>query len=538
MLPFMPLKLTNSTGVALQGVTRKGGSKNDDQELSNSRMRLTAPLTTNPASGVARLVDIAAELRAPSSSGASLPRRWQASFQRSMTHKQQMYTRERNSILREVGDAQAKAAAFVRQARSGGDDALADAQTSTWDVAEKVSGRWQSLVLQSASLDRIVQAARQRYDVMNNSANFGTLRGEFAFALETLAADYGSSLPVLVDGIADLVDAFIKQPLVASTSFLNWVLLGSPGVGKTRLARCLARVLGKLGLLVYDQLVECGRSDFIAEYEGQTAVKSRGFLVSNLEKVIFLDEAYSLTTWETAPGQDESERRLSGYSGEAVSEIVGFLSQRAGSVSFVAAGYEKEMLNDFLPANPGLDRRFTSRVWLSNYDTAQLIEIYLTALATVMSEPPPSPSLTRDTTGNFFTDLAIKFLTDILEGSRNAATHPLLERIFAAQAGSMTTLANLTALLIASSKRGGQVGTSATGVATWAISFTDVYTILSTLLQQQLGPQADEALREVQTIAKVNGWLVGDAWQVPPELYDSRLSSKSPGPARARKRKG
>ena len=155
MLPFIPLKLSNSTGVALQGVTRKGGSKNDDQELSNSRMRLTAPLTMNPASGVTRLVEIAAELRAPGSSAASLARRWQASFQTSMTYKQQLYTNERDSMLREVEDAQAKAAAFVRQARSGGDDALADAQTSTWDVAEKVSGRWQSLVLQSASLDRI-----------------------------------------------------------------------------------------------------------------------------------------------------------------------------------------------------------------------------------------------------------------------------------------------------------------------------------------------------------------------------------------------
>ena len=396
MLPFLPLKLSTSTGVALQGVTRKGGSKTDDQELSSSRVRLTAPLTTSPASGVTRLVKIAAELRAPSSSAASLARRWQASFQTLMTYKQQMYLRERNSMLGEVEDAQAKAAGFVRQARSGGDDALADAQTSTWDVAEKVSGRWQSLVLQSASLDRIVQAAQQRYDAMNNSSNFATLRGDFAFALETLAADYGSSLPVLVDGIADLVEAFIKQPLVTKTSFLNWILLGSPGVGKTRLARCLSRVLGKLGLLVYDQIVECGRSDFIAEYEGQTAIKSRGFLMSNLEKVIFIDEAYSLTTWETAPGQDESDRRLSGYSGEAVTEIVTFLSERAGAVSFIAAGYEKEMLNDFLPANPGVSRRFTSRVWLVNYDATQLIEIYLTALAAVMSEPPPSPRLDRD----------------------------------------------------------------------------------------------------------------------------------------------
>ena len=70
----------------------------------------------------------------------------------------------------------------------------------------------------------------------------------------------------------------------------------------------------------------CGRSDFVAEYEGQTAVKTRGFLASQLERVIFLDEAYSLTTLE----QKGWKRTLSAYSAEAVSELVAFLSQRVG----------------------------------------------------------------------------------------------------------------------------------------------------------------------------------------------------------------
>ena len=119
--------------------------------------------------------------------------------------------------------------------------------------------------------------------------------------------------------------------------FLNFILMGNPGVGKTRLAGALAAVLGKLGLLVYDQLVECGRSDFVAEYEGQTAVKARNFLMGGLEKVIFLDEAYSLTTWESKGSA--AERRLSAYSGEATTEIVAFLSQRAGSTAFIAASF-------------------------------------------------------------------------------------------------------------------------------------------------------------------------------------------------------
>ena len=91
----------------------------------------------------------------------------------------------------------------------------------------------------------------------------------------------------------------------------------------------------------------------------------------------------------------------------------------------------------------------------------------------------------------------------------------------------MVTLANCTAVLIASSRRGGQIGTSDTGVATWAISFSDMYDIVATLLMQQLGPQASVALSEVQAIATVNGWLVGDAWRVPPEKMSSVRTRKA-----------
>jgi hypothetical protein len=251
--------------------------------------------------------------------------------------------------------------------------------------------------------------------------------------------------------------------------------------------------------------------------------------MSSLEKIIFLDEAYSLTTWEQIPGK-EDERRLSGYSGEAVTEIVSFLSQRTGAVCFIAAGYEDQMMNNFLPANAGLERRFPQKCWLSDYSPEQLVNIYLTALAAALSDPPPSSRLTRSTTQSFFTDLALAFLTDILASARSQSTgsvqYPLLNRVFEAQAGAMSTLANVTAVLVASSQRRGQIGLSDTGQDTWAVSFTDIYDILSTLLQQQLGPKAGDALEELQGIATANGWLVSGAWRVPPERVLSKLSER------------
>ena len=365
-------------------------------------------------------------------------------------------------------------------------------------------------------------AARGKYDAIHNTTDFSRLRLEFAAAIEELVADY-SMQSILLENVADLIDSFVNHPLVAQHSMLNFVLVGNPGAGKTRLATSLSAVLGKLGLYAYDQLVVAGRSDFVAEYEGQTATKTRNFLMSNIEKVIFLDEAYSLTTWESAGGAAgcEGERTLTAYSGEAVTEIVAFLSQRAGSVCFIAAGYEKEMLHDFLPANPGLARRFHLRVWLMDYTASQLVEIYLGALAAAMSDS--ATRLTAAMTRTYFTQPALAFLADILESSqaKQVPKFPLLRETFAAQAGAMATLANTTAVLIASSNRHGQIGLDARGQDTWAIGLVDMHNILVTLLQQHFGPYATNATDEVLSVASSHGWFAGGLWQVPQGVGES-----------------
>ena len=87
---------------------------------------------------------------------------------------------------------------------------------------------------------------------------------------------------------------------------------------------------------------------------------------------------------------------------------------------------------------------------------------------------------------------------------------------FAAQAGAMVTLANVTAVLIASSSGHGRIGLSTVGLDTWAIGLLDMYNILATLLQQQYGPHAMTATDEVLAIAAQGGWYASGIWQVPP----------------------
>ena len=468
------------------------------------------------ADGVERLREQAAKLRGPASSASSFARRWQASVQTLMAFKAERYRRERAALQEEIDDAQAKAASFVRQARSGGDDALADESTGRWEVAKEVSSRWQVLVAQAAALERIVLTARRRADTINNASDFAWQRHELAEAIERLASVYASQ-GRLLGTVADLIDGFVNQPLVASQTMLNIVLMGNPGAGKTRLATALAAVLGRLGLFAYDQIVVAGRSDFVAEYEGQTAIKARSFLLSNLEKVIFLDEAYSLTTWEF---EQSGMRTPSSYSSEAATELVAFLSQRAGAGCFIAAGYETEMLRDFLPTNPGMSRRFPYRVWLSDYTASELVDIFVGALAEALSDPPPAPPLTAAVTRTYFTEQALAFLSDVLRlAMQPRAPYPLLRETFEAQAGAVVMLAGTAAILIASHPDQARIGLSEAGVDTWAIGLEAANTILTTLLQNLFGPRAERAVDEVRAIAVQAGYLTGgNVWQFPQSM--------------------
>ena len=220
-----------STDMPLQGIARPRGRRSKDEIRRAKRpgaaaaaaaaeaAAAPAPAPT-AADGVERLRQQAAKLRGPTSSASSFARRWQAAVQTLMEFKAERYRRERAELQEEIDDAQAKAAAFVRQARSGGDDALADEYTGKWEVAKEVNSRWQVLVAQGAALDRIVLTARRRADTINNASDFAWQRHELAEAIERLASDYASQGPLL-GTLADLIDGFVTLPLVASQTMLN-----------------------------------------------------------------------------------------------------------------------------------------------------------------------------------------------------------------------------------------------------------------------------------------------------------------------------
>ncbi|WP_144613354.1 AAA family ATPase [Bacillus cereus] len=145
-----------------------------------------------------------------------------------------------------------------------------------------------------------------------------------------------------------------------SSQNLNMIFTGNPGTGKTTVARVVGDLLKRMGVLKSGKLVEVDKSNLISPYAGQTPEKVREVFMSALGGVLFIDEAYALST-------DNVGR-------EAIDTLVKLVEDHRDSVIVILAGYEKEM-QDFLQANSGLKSRFPNDVYFQDYSVAELVEI-------------------------------------------------------------------------------------------------------------------------------------------------------------------
>ena len=145
------------------------------------------------------------------------------------------------------------------------------------------------------------------------------------------------------------------------------VIMGPPGTGKTTVAHLLGEIYQSLGFLSNNTFIKARRSDLIAEYLGQTAVKTQKLLDKAEGGVLFIDEVYSL---------GNPEKRDS-FAKECIDTINQNLTEKANNLLVIIAGYKEEVKQCFFSYNPGLERRFPLQFTIDKYDGDELYQILL-----------------------------------------------------------------------------------------------------------------------------------------------------------------
>ena len=156
-----------------------------------------------------------------------------------------------------------------------------------------------------------------------------------------------------------------SRGLKQTESSLHMVFSGNPGTGKTTVARLIARIYRALGVLSKGHLVETDRSDLVAGYVGQTAIKTSEVIQKAMGGVLFIDEAYALTN----KGSEND------FGQEAIETILKEMEDNRGDFIVIAAGYT-ELMEKFLSSNPGLRSRFNKTLFFADYDAEQMFAIF------------------------------------------------------------------------------------------------------------------------------------------------------------------
>lgn len=157
----------------------------------------------------------------------------------------------------------------------------------------------------------------------------------------------------------------VDNGLKKSDKTLHMAFLGNPGTGKTTVARIIGKMYKSIGLLSKGHFIEASRTDLIAEYQGQTAIKVKRLINRAKGGVLFIDEAYSITE------NDNSDS----YGRECLTELTKALEDYRDDLVVIVAGYTN-LMEQFFNSNPGLKSRFNTFIFFNDYTLEELVDIF------------------------------------------------------------------------------------------------------------------------------------------------------------------
>lgn len=243
--------------------------------------------------------------------------------------------------------------------------------------ARQVRNLYESIIKRQAS--RLAGEGQISPEVMH-TLTLVDLASEYPLDTSSQLEQYHSAIKEL-DGLIGLDE--VKSRVVGLANFvriqqlrqsqsgksakinLHSVFIGNPGTGKTTAARLMGRIYKSLGLLKKGHVTECDRSSLVAEYVGQTAIKTNAVIEQAMDGILFIDEAYMLA--KGGPGD---------FGQEATDTLIKSMEDHRGRFIVIVAGYRDEM-NELLLTNPGLKSRFTQFFDFKDYEPGDLFKMII-----------------------------------------------------------------------------------------------------------------------------------------------------------------